>query len=77
MSDTADLRGRGVPTVTLCWDQFEPIARMHARVLGIQSAPLSVYPQRRRDGGTEQDLEHVAVVADELCAVLAPYFEQR
>ena len=74
MSDTADLRRRGVPTVTLCWDEFESVARMHARMLDIQSAPLTVYPRRRRDAGEEQDLEHVDAVAHAVTAALAPYF---
>lgn len=75
MSDTAALRRRGVPTSTLCWEDFERVATMHGRVLGIDSAPLCVYPGRRTHEHEEDDLQHVGRVAAVLAEHLSEWFE--
>lgn len=75
MSDTAALRRRGVPTSTLCWEDFEQVAGMHARVLGIDAAPLCVYPGRHADEREEHDVQHVALVASVLAEHLTAHFE--
>lgn len=75
MSDTAALWRRGIPTSTLCWEDFERVAVMHRRVLGIDSAPLCVYPGRRRDEHEEDDVQHVEHVVEVLVDHLADWFE--
>lgn len=75
MSDTAALQRRGLPTSTLCWEDFERVATMHARILGIDAAPLCVYPGRRVDEKESDDVQYVQHVADILATHLAGWFE--
>jgi hypothetical protein len=45
VGDAAALEGRGVPTVTLCQENFVPLAVRYATALGYPDLPLLVYPR--------------------------------
>lgn len=47
MSDTIALRNKGIPTVTIAYDNFEQTARLHAKVAKMPSLPIVVIKQWR------------------------------
>jgi hypothetical protein len=63
--DAAALEKRGVPTVTIVWDNFETAARTQARLQGVPDLRLVVVP-RRQGGETDDDQRWKAEAALEL-----------
>ena len=53
MLDAAALEKRGIPTVTIVWDNFENAARMQARLQNVPDLALVVIPHRK--GGETAD----------------------
>jgi hypothetical protein len=68
--DASALEKRGIPTVTVVWDNFEAAARTQAKLQGVPDLELVVIPHRK-GGETEDDQRRkaqaaVAIVAGKL-----------
>ncbi|HSE06137.1 MAG TPA: hypothetical protein VLK35_18460 [Methylomirabilota bacterium] len=62
MLDAAALEMRGIPTVTIVWDNFENAARMQARLQRTPDLALVVIPHRK-GGETADDQRRKAEAA--------------
>jgi len=60
--DATALEKRGVPTVTIVWDNFENAARTQARLQGVPDLRLVVIPHRH-GGETDDDQRRKAEAA--------------
>lgn len=67
MLDAAALEKRGIPTVTVVWDNFEAAARTQAKLQGTPNLELVVVPHRT-GGETEDDQRRKAESALPLVA---------
>lgn len=41
------LERQGIPTITICWERFEPAARAQAKAMGMPSLPLVIVLEPR------------------------------
>ena len=62
MLDAAALERRGIPTVTIVWDNFENAARTQARLQRLPGLALVVVPHRK-GGETAEDQRRKAEAA--------------
>lgn len=70
IGDAAELERRGVPTVTLCQDNFEDLARSLATSLGFPTLRLFVYPKPRAGNVASEALTAISARGQELMKAL-------
>ena len=64
------LEEAGIPTAVICSDEFGPLGRAEAQVLGLGSLPLIPIPHPLADNGTELVLAKARAIAVEVAEAL-------